>query len=97
MVAVGAVLVVVSWVPMPSVTVVCALAGLTAVNAAAAIAPAETIRYPKLRSIADPLGVLRASGIAPCFQYHLSILPTEQTSSHSNGRLVAVKAALLSP
>ena len=56
MVPVVAVLVVVSWVPMPIVTVVCARDTPAKAIAAAATAT-EKLRYPKLRPIAEPLGV----------------------------------------
>src|ERR1700687_3470377 len=53
-----AVLVVVSWVPMPIVTAVCALAGFAVASATAVTATAGNKRYPgkrypNLRTIAD--------------------------------------------
>src|SRR5436190_6901308 len=66
MVPVVAVLVVVSWVPMPTVTVVCALAGSAEISAAAVAATAEKRRYPGLRTIAD-LSVFDAPRACPRF------------------------------
>src|SRR5258708_28464751 len=54
-VPVVAVLVVVSWVPMPIVTVVCAPAVVGTARVAAAVMTAEKLRYPELRAIAQPL------------------------------------------
>src|SRR5258708_28114635 len=54
-VPVVAVLVVVSWVPMPIVTVVCAPAGLATASAAAAMITAKKLLYSKIQTIADPL------------------------------------------